>query len=105
MNSERGTANVRILLKLLPLWVSKLMIYSGVVSLMTKLWSSQGPLNMTTEEFIKSLTDNKDLQTIFCYNWGNYATTPSESSFSMQALLMNHFMRGSYYPSNYNEYQ
>jgi len=98
MNSERGTANVRILLKLLPLWVSKLMIYSGVVSWMTKLWSSQGPLNMTTEEFIKSLTDNKDLQTIFCYNWGNYATTPSESSFSMQALLMNHFMRGSYYP-------
>jgi len=98
MNSEKGTANLRILLKILPLWVCKLIIYTGVLSFMTKLWSKDGPLNMTTEGFIKSLTNNTDLQTIFCYNWGNYATIPSESSFSMQALLMNHFMRGSYYP-------
>ena len=65
---------------------------------MTDLWSDKSPLNKTTEEFVKSITDNKDLQTLFCYNWGNYATIPSESAFSMQALLMNHFMRGSFYP-------
>jgi len=98
MNSERGTANFRILLKLLPLWVSKFLIYTGAINFMTDLWSDKSPLNKTTEEFVKSITDNKDLQTLFCYNWGNYATIPSESAFSMQALLMNHFMRGSFYP-------
>ena len=70
----------------------------GAINFMTDLWSDKSPLNKTTEEFVKSITDNKDLQTLFCYNWGNYATIPSESAFSMQALLMNHFMRGSFYP-------
>jgi len=98
LKSEKGTALIRVLLKLLPLWASKLIIYSGVVNLLTPLWSGKGPLNMTTEEFVTGITKNKDLQTIFCYNWGNYATTPAKSSFSMQALLMNHFMRGSHYP-------
>jgi len=96
LQSEKGTALIRILLKLLPLWVSKLAVYSGLVNMLTPLF--KGPLNMTTQEFICSITDNKDLRTVMCYNWGNYATTPAKSSFSMQALLMNHFMRGSYYP-------
>merc|ERR1711963_532185 len=64
----------------------------------TDLWSDKSPLNKTTEEFVKSITDNKDLQTLFLLQLGNYATIPSESAFSMQALLMNHFMRGSFYP-------
>ena len=93
---EKGTALIRILLKTLPLWLSKVLIHSGLINFMTNLW--KGPLAMTSKEFVESLTSNKDLQTIMCYNWGDYGTKPSDSSFAMQALLHNHYMRGAYYP-------
>ena len=53
-----------------------------LVKLINKVFfgrSSIGPLNMTTRDFIESVTKNKDLQTIFCYNWGDYGTTPAQS--------------------------
>jgi hypothetical protein len=33
---------------------------------------------------LQSLTRNKDLRTIFAYNWGDYGTPPSKSIFGMQ---------------------
>ena len=49
-------------------------------------------------EVAQSLTKNKDLQTIFCYCWGDYGTIPSMSHFSMHALLVNHYKNGAFYP-------
>ena len=62
----------------------------------SSLWS--GPFRSSTKEVVESLTDNKDLQTIFCYCWGDYGTPPAKSHFLMQALLNKHFSNGGFYP-------
>ena len=50
-------------------------------------------------DVVTELTDNKDLQTIFMYCWGDYGCPPSKTTFIMQALLNRHFMRGgAHYP-------
>ena len=52
----------------------------------------------STLSVIKRLTNNKDLQIIFCYTWGDYGTPPSKSNFSMQTVITNHYSEGAFYP-------
>ena len=48
---------------------------------------------------VQKLTNNKDLQTVFCYAFGDIGTVPSKLPFLMLADLNNHFQRyGAYYP-------
>lgn len=54
--------------------------------------------SQTTAEVIASLTHDPHLRTVFAAQWGYYGSTPSRSSFAMQALTVRHFMRGAYYP-------
>eukprot|EP00095_Tigriopus_kingsejongensis_P004126 snap_masked-scaffold122_size333723-processed-gene-2.17 protein:Tk04126 transcript:snap_masked-scaffold122_size333723-processed-gene-2.17-mRNA-1 annotation:"hypothetical protein BRAFLDRAFT_119025" len=84
-------------LKLLPAWVSSLAVRTRLVQLFFGYW--RGKFSGTTEDVIKGLTQNKDLQTIFCYQWGDFGSPPNESHFAMQAMLHTHFLKcGSYYP-------
>jgi len=78
-------------LKLLPLWVVKIVLKLGIIrlfNLMSEAYTTR------TSEVVNSLTKNKDLRTIFTYCWGDYGTLPSKSSFSMQATLNRHFSKG-----------
>ena len=52
----------------------------------------------TTREVIESLTDNVQLRAVFAAQWGYYGSTPSRSSFAIQALVVKHFQWGAYYP-------
>ncbi len=55
-------------------------------------------LTMTTKEVIDGLTDDPNLRTVLCGQWGYYGSVPSKSSFAMQALVAKHFLWGGYYP-------
>ena len=77
------------LLKLIPLPLSKILIKLGLVKVMNKHLANQ----RKTCEVMEELTDNKDLQTIFTYCWGDLGTPPTDSSFLTQALLMTHFWK------------
>ena len=46
-----------------------------------------------------SLTNNKDLQTILAYSWGDYGSPPHKTHFGVQAMMIFHFTDcGGYYP-------
>lgn len=53
---------------------------------------------LTTKEVLDSLTDNLLLKAVLAAQFGDYALTPSESSFGVQALLASHFLKGGAYP-------
>ena len=55
-------------------------------------------LEVTTKEVLDGLTDNVELKAVLASQWGYYGSTPSRSSFAMQALVAKHFMYGGYYP-------
>ncbi len=55
-------------------------------------------LKATTREVIESLTTDPRLRTVFAAQWGYYGSTPSHSAFAMQALVVQHFFWGGYYP-------
>ena len=89
-----GTIKFRIILKMLPLWLSLFLIKTGFLSYITHLWKF--PLVTSTKETIEKLTSNKDLQSVMCYSI--CMSSPAKSNWSMQALLHNHYMNGGYYP-------
>ena len=91
-----GTVKYRILLKILPLWLSLFLIKTGLLQLITKLWKA--PLVTSTKDTIERLTSNKDLQAVMCYSWGDYGTPPAKSNWSTQAVIHNHYIHGGYYP-------
>ena len=80
-----SNSKFQVMMKMLPLWLAKIVCSTPLLGLFTKIWS--GPKNKSTLEVVQSLTDNKDLQTIFCYCWGDYGTIPSMSHFSMHRYL------------------
>lgn len=85
------------LLKILPLWASWLLIHLRIIHFFCPLWS--GIYRCSTGEIIQQLTNDKDLQTILTYCWGDYGSPPFESHFIMHASLVNHFAHtGGYYP-------
>lgn len=57
------------LLKIFPLFLSKFLVATGLVHLMTRFFkSSEKSLKQVSEE----LTDNKELQAVFSYCFGDY---------------------------------
>ena len=96
VNLGKGSVKYRILVKMLPLWLSLFLIKTGILHFITNLWKE--PLVTSTKDTIQKLTSNKDLQAVMCYSWGDYGTPPAMSNWSMQAVLHNHYMYGGYYP-------
>jgi all-trans-retinol 13,14-reductase len=52
----------------------------------------------TTQQALRSLTDNDGLIAVLCTNWGDYSLEPSRSSFAMHCMLAKHYMHGAHYP-------
>ena len=71
---------------------------TGWLATMTMAKKAERFFQMRTEEVVASLTDNPKLRALFTAQWGYYGSTPSRSSFAMQALVVKHFMHGGYYP-------
>ena len=80
------------LLKVVPLWLSWLLIETGIIHMITCVWS--GKYKKSTLELVRELTNNKNLQTVLTYAWGDYGSQPSKSHFMMQAALNRHYMHG-----------
>ncbi|MCO4769466.1 MAG: NAD(P)/FAD-dependent oxidoreductase [Deltaproteobacteria bacterium] len=55
-------------------------------------------LDVTTAEVLDRVTDDPKLKMLLAAQWGYYGSTPSRSSFAMQALVTKHFLHGGYYP-------
>ncbi|KAG5280211.1 hypothetical protein AALO_G00086280 [Alosa alosa] len=81
------------MLKLLPLWLTRLVIRCGLLGLLSPVFG----LSSTSHSLLmSSLTHNKDLHVLSAYLF--YGVPPKNSSFLMNALLLHHYKRGAYYP-------
>ena len=58
-----------VALKLMPEWLATFMIKTGIAEWMTKFFKHS---KRTVSEVLEELTDNKDLQTVLAYNFGDY---------------------------------
>ena len=84
-------------LKLLPLWLVRIALATGVLRFFTNLFRPEYTRPLL--DVVTDLTSNKDLQTMFMYCWGDFGCPPSKTTFVMQATLNRHFMRGgAHYP-------
>lgn len=81
--------------KLMPEWLAKFMFTTGIADWMTKFFKYS---KRSVAEVLEELTDDKDLQTVLAYNFGDYGTLPGEGSFAMHAILANHYLFGAFYP-------
>jgi all-trans-retinol 13,14-reductase len=52
----------------------------------------------TTREVLEELTSNERLIAVLTGQWGDYGLAPSESSFAMHAMLVQHYIHGAVYP-------
>ncbi|MBT8217720.1 MAG: NAD(P)/FAD-dependent oxidoreductase [Acidimicrobiia bacterium] len=52
----------------------------------------------TTQAVLESLVDDPRLRSVLAAQWGYYGVPPSRSSFAMHALMVQHFLRGAFYP-------
>ncbi|XP_028264137.1 inactive all-trans-retinol 13,14-reductase-like [Parambassis ranga] len=80
-------------LKLIPQWVSLLLLKSGIADLVCPVFRLSGTC---ATDYVNTLTSNKDLHVIFAYLF--YGVPPKDSSIYINALLLHHYKRGAYYP-------
>jgi all-trans-retinol 13,14-reductase len=57
-----------------------------------------GFANQTTRQVLESLTKDQQLIGLLTAQFGDYGLTPAESSFAVHAMVVNHYLKGGYYP-------
>ncbi|XP_066520715.1 inactive all-trans-retinol 13,14-reductase-like [Hoplias malabaricus] len=80
-------------LKLMPCWLGMFLLKSGIADLCSSVFRLIGT---SATEVVNRLTSNKDLQIVFAYYF--YGVPPKDSSCLINALMLQHFKRGAYYP-------
>ncbi|NXS55151.1 RETST reductase, partial [Brachypteracias leptosomus] len=81
-------------LKMVPRVVAALLCRSGLLHLcpFSRLASR------SVRDVVHGLTSNPDLRAVLTYIFPTYGVPPSKASFSMHSILVNHFLRGAWYP-------
>ncbi|XP_054557774.1 all-trans-retinol 13,14-reductase isoform X2 [Talpa occidentalis] len=91
---SRGTFHC-ILLKMLPLFLAQLLNKFG---LLTRFSPFLRASTQSVAEVLHQLPASPELQAVLSYIFPTYGVTPSHSSFSMHALLVDHYLKGAFYP-------
>ncbi|XP_014814197.1 PREDICTED: all-trans-retinol 13,14-reductase isoform X3 [Calidris pugnax] len=90
----RGTVLVG-LLKMLPRALVALLCRSGLLPRLSA-FCRLAPRSL--KEVVEGLTANPELRAVLSYIFPTYGVVPSKASFSMHSILVNHFLRGAWYP-------
>ncbi|XP_008561455.1 PREDICTED: all-trans-retinol 13,14-reductase [Galeopterus variegatus] len=90
-----GGAAHAILLKFLPLPVAQLLDKCG---LLTRFSTFLHASTQSLAEVLQQLGASPELRAVLSYIFPTYGVTPSHSTFSMHALVVNHYMQGAFYP-------
>ena len=97
LDEHRPNVVVYGILRLVPLWVSWILIKTGIVHLMTTCFMSQ--YQKSALDVVSELTENKDLKTMMTYMWLDIGTRPSRAHFPVYSMIINHYrIGGASYP-------
>ena len=69
---------------------------SSIFKLLTRPFNKI--FRLTTKEYLERNFHNPQLKSLLVSQWGIYALPPSQSSFSIHALLVSHYLNGGWYP-------
>ncbi|NXK46925.1 RETST reductase, partial [Chauna torquata] len=83
------------ILKMLPLPLARLLCRSG---LLPRLSPFCRMASRSLKDVVDGLTANAELRAVFSYIFPTYGVLPSKASFSMHSVLVNHYLRGAWYP-------
>lgn len=90
----RGAIHV-VLMKILPLPVAQFLSKCG---LLTRFSPFLRASTQSLAEVLQQLPASQELQAVLSYIFPTYGVTPSHTTFSMHALLVDHYIRGAFYP-------
>ncbi|XP_062452870.1 all-trans-retinol 13,14-reductase [Rhea pennata] len=82
-------------LKMLPPLLARLLCRSG---LLRRLSPFCRLASRSLREVVEGLTADGELRAVLSYLYPTYGVLPSRASFSMHAILVNHFLAGAWYP-------
>ncbi|OXB61815.1 hypothetical protein ASZ78_006168 [Callipepla squamata] len=83
------------LLKMLPLPLVQLLNRSGLLSQLSPFCRMS---SRSVKDVVDSLTTNAKLRAAFSYIFPTYGVMPSKASFSLHSILVQHYLRGAWYP-------
>ncbi|MBZ3870006.1 All-trans-retinol 13,14-reductase [Sciurus carolinensis] len=84
-----------ILLKFLPLRMAQLL---SKCRLLTRFFPFLHASTRSLTEVLQQLGASSELQAVLSYIFPTYGVTPSHTTFSMHALLVDHYLQGAFYP-------
>ncbi|XP_017692776.1 PREDICTED: all-trans-retinol 13,14-reductase [Lepidothrix coronata] len=93
-STSRGVVLISIL-KMLPQFLARLLCWSG---LLPRVCSFSRMASRSLKEVVEGLTPNPELRAVLSYLFPTYGVIPSKVSFSTHSILVNHFLRGAWYP-------
>jgi phytoene dehydrogenase-like protein len=72
----------------------------GPVRWLVELWNQRldGFALQTTEDYLNQRFRDPKLRALIASQWGTYGLPPSRSPFQMHALIIDHYLKGGYYP-------
>ncbi|KAG8574493.1 hypothetical protein GDO81_009207 [Engystomops pustulosus] len=91
-----GRVQDAVILKMLPLPIARFLCRTGLVNWFSPFFRYA---SRTLKEVLDEYTQNKELQTVLSYIFGTYGVFPDKASFSLHALLIDHYLRGAWYPT------
>ncbi|XP_004691647.1 PREDICTED: all-trans-retinol 13,14-reductase [Condylura cristata] len=84
-----------ILLKIVPLFVAQLLNKSGVLSHLSPFLRAS---TQSLAEVLRQLPASQELRAVLSYIFPTYGVPPNDASFSMHSLLVDHYLKGAFYP-------
>ncbi|XP_002732825.2 all-trans-retinol 13,14-reductase-like [Saccoglossus kowalevskii] len=95
LKATRASALGHVMAKIVPTWWIDFLASTGLIHYFTNYYKYS---QRSVSDVMNELTDNKELQTVIAYSFGDYGSPPSEGSFAMHCDLINHMRYGVSYP-------
>ncbi|XP_074052444.1 all-trans-retinol 13,14-reductase-like [Macrotis lagotis] len=83
------------ILKIIPLPVVRLLDKCGVLAHFSPFLRAA---TQSLDEVLNQLSASQELKTVLSYIFPTYGVPPKNASFSMHAILIDHYLRGAFYP-------
>ncbi|XP_030057638.1 all-trans-retinol 13,14-reductase isoform X1 [Microcaecilia unicolor] len=84
-----------VILKMIPLSWARFLIRTGLVNWLSPFFKMS---SKSLTEVINELTQNEELKAIFGYIFLTYGVFPRQASFSVHAIIIDHYLEGGWYP-------
>ncbi|XP_032629295.1 all-trans-retinol 13,14-reductase isoform X2 [Chelonoidis abingdonii] len=90
----QGTTHM-VILKMVPVPLVKFLSRTGLLAWFSPFFKMT---SRSLTDVVNELTTNEELRAVFSYIFPTYGVLPASTSFSLHAILVDHYMEGAWYP-------